>query len=262
MSGYLAIGNLELALGAGLLGLNLALSAALGLGLVRSTLVAASRMVVQLLLIGLVLEWVFANRQPAVVLAIAALMAAIAAHAAVRRTRRRFAGAFLDALAVILTVSFLVTGVALGAVLRPEPWYDPQYLVPLLGMLLGNALTGISLGLDRFTETCAERTDRIEALLALGATRWEAAREAIADALRVGLVPTLNSMTVMGIVSLPGMMTGQILAGAAPADAARYQILVMFMITACVGLATFGVVVLAWLRLFSARHVLELDRLE
>ena len=68
-------------------------------------------------------------------------------------------------------------------------------------------------------------------------------------------------MTTAGVVSLPGMMTGQILAGAAPGDAARYQMLVMFMITACVGLATFGVVMLAWLRLFSSRHELRLDRL-
>jgi len=261
MSSYIVIGDVDLALGAALLAVNLGLSAALRLGLAVSMLVAATRMVVQLMLVGLVLEWVFQNRNPFIILAIAMMMSAVAAHAAVRRTRRRFAGVYLSALLTILTASFLVTGITLGAILQPAPWYDPQYLIPLLGMLLGNALTGVSLGLDRFTESCAERADRIETLLALGATRWEAARGTVADALRVGLVPTINSMTVMGIVSLPGMMTGQILAGAAPGDAVRYQILVIFMIAACTGLATFGVIMLAWLRLFSGRHVLEVARL-
>jgi putative ABC transport system permease protein len=261
MTDYIVIGNFELAIGAALIAVNLGLSWALRLGLERTLLIAAVRMVVQLMLVGLVLEWVFATRHPLVILAIALAMSGIAAHAAVRRTRRRFAGVYLDSLVTILAASFLVTGLTLGLVLRPTPWFDPQYLVPLLGMLLGNGLTGISLGLDRFTEACAERSERIETLLALGATRWEAARSTIAESMRVGLMPTVNSMMVMGIVSLPGMMTGQILAGANPGDAVRYQILVIFMIAACTGLATFGVLMLAWLRLFSPRHRLLLSRL-
>jgi len=87
------------------------------------------------------------------------------------------------------------------------------------------------------------------------------AREAVSDALRVGLMPTINSMMVMGVVSLPGMMTGQILAGAEPSGAVRYQIMILFMIAASTGIATFGVVMAAYLRLFSPRHRLLLSRL-
>lgn len=258
---YIEIGLGQLALAAALLAVNLGLSVALRLGLARTILVAAVRMVVQLLLVGLVLEWVFAQRDPAVILALALLMAGLAGVAAVRRTARRFPGIYWDALVSVLGASFLVTGVAVVGILRVDPWYDPQYLIPLLGMLLGNALTGISLGLDRFMEGCVVGRDRIEARLALGATRWEAARDLVREALRTGMIPIVNAMTVMGIVSLPGMMTGQILAGADPGDAVRYQVLITFMIASCVALATLGVVLLAYRTLFSARHELRADRL-
>lgn len=260
-SPYLEIAWLDLALAATLLAVSLGLSLALRLGLSKSLLVASLRMIVQLWLIGFVLEWVFATEQPLVILAMALVMAAVAGVAAVNRTRRRFTGIYWDSLLTILTVSFLITGFTVLGLLEVEPWWDPQYLIPLLGMLLGNALTGISLALDRFLEGCTDRRDRLEVRLVLGATRWEAAQGEIREALRVALIPTVNSMMVMGIVSLPGMMTGQILAGADPADAVRYQILILMMIAACVSLASFGVVGLAFLRLFSPRPRLRRERL-
>jgi putative ABC transport system permease protein len=158
---------------------------------------------------------------------------------------------------VIVTTAFLVTGVSVLGILRPTPLWDPQYVIPLLGMLLGNALTGISLGLDRFLTGVLRDRARVEGFLALGATRWETAQEEVREALRVGLIPTVNSMLVMGIVSLPGMMTGQILAGAAPADAVRYQIMIVFMIAATVSTATFGVTMLAYARIFTSDHRLR-----
>jgi len=259
---YIEIGYGQLALGALLLVLSLGLGAALRLGLTRRLTVAAVRMIVQLLLVGVVLDWVFSTRNPAVILGIALLMAGLAGVAAVNRTARRFPGVYWNSLVTILAASFLVTGFALVGVLRVRPWFDPQYLIPLLGMLLGNALTGISLGLDRFMEGCAGGRGRVESLLALGATRWEAARHDVREAMRVALIPVVNSMMIMGVVSLPGMMTGQILAGADPGDAVRYQILIMFMIASCVGLASLGVVLLAYRALFDARHRLRLDRLD
>ena len=113
-----------------------------------------------------------------------------------------------------------------------EPWWEPRYLIPLLGMVLGNGLTGISLCLDALLESLAERRDRVEMELAHGATRWEAARTPLRDAVRRGMIPIINAMMVVGLVSLPGMMTGQILAGADPLEAVEYQIVVMFMLAA------------------------------
>lgn len=258
---YLAIGLPQVGLAAALMLVNVGLSWALRLGLARSLVVASLRMSAQLLLLGLVLDWVFGLNQPAPLLAIALAMATLAAVSAVNRTKRRFAGIYWDAFVSVLGAAFLVTGVALTAIVQVDPWFEAQYAIPLLGMVLGNVLNGISLALDRFTEGVSARRGRVEALLAMGATRWEAAHELVRDALRVGMIPTINSMLVMGIVSLPGMMTGQILAGAAPADAVRYQIVIMFMIASATALGGAGVTLLAFRRLFDARHRLRIDRL-
>jgi putative ABC transport system permease protein len=128
-------------------------------------------------------------------------------------------------------------------------------------MVLGNTLTGISLGLDRFMEGLVNQQSQIETLLTLGATRWEAAHGQVRDAIRVGMIPMINSMMVMGLVSLPGMMTGQILAGADPIDAVRYQIVIIFMIASSTALGTFGIVLLAFNALLNPSHQLRLDRL-
>lgn len=258
---YIVITNTQLVLAAMLLIVNVALSAAMRLGLTRDLLIGTVRMTVQLALVGLVLEWIFQTSQPLLILLMAVIMASLAGVAAVQRTSRRFPGVWWNSLVVISSSAFLVTGAAVTGILKVAPWYDPQYLIPLLGMVLGNALTGISLGLDRMLEGCVRNRNWIETMLSHGATRWEAAHEEIRQALRTGMIPTVNAMMIMGIVSLPGMMTGQILAGAAPMDAVRYQMVIMFMIAACTALATLGVVLLAWHTLFSKDHRLLSGRI-
>jgi putative ABC transport system permease protein len=234
--------------------LNGAVSLALGLGLGRKLLVAAVRMTIQLLLVGLVLDWVFAQSRWPTVVGLMLVMTVTAGLAAVRRTERRYPGVWLDSLVAVAASSWLVTAVALGAVVRAEPWYRPQYAIPFLGMILGNTLTGISLGLDRLGAELAGERDRVETLLALGATRWEAARPSVRRSIRAGMIPTLNAMAVTGIVSLPGMMTGQLLAGVDPGDAVKYQIVIMFLIASGAALGTVGVVLLAYRRLFNPWH--------
>ena len=184
----------------------------------------------------------------------AAVMVTAAGHAAVQRSSRRFAGVHAVAfLALVLSAGvtiWLVTGVVIGA----DPWWTPRLMIPLLGMILGNGLTGISLCLDTLLERLDERRAAVEADLACGATRWEAAREPLREAVRKGMIPILNAMTVAGVVSLPGMMTGQILAGAEPMQAVRYQIVVMFMIAAATSMGGMLVAVMVYRRLFNERH--------
>jgi len=261
MDGYIAIGYGQLALSALLILVNLGLSVGLRLGLERSLAIASLRMVIQLLLIGFVLEWLFTQENPILIIAISLVMASVAGVAAVNRTRRRFPGIYWNSLLSVLVSASLVTGLSVGGIIQVQPWLDPQYLIPLLGMVLGNTLTGISLGLDRFMEGITSQRDQIETLLSLGATRWEAAHTQVKEAIRTGMIPTINSMMVMGLVSLPGMMTGQILAGATPIDAVRYQIVIVFMIASGAALGTFGVVLLAFRRLLSPDHQLRLDYL-
>jgi putative ABC transport system permease protein len=154
-----------------------------------------------------------------------------------------------------------VTILALTTQVRPDPWYDPRYAIPLLGMILGNGMTGVSLGLDRLLTAAVQDKSAIEARLALGHAFAEAVRLPVREAVRTGLLPVINAMSAAGLVFLPGMMTGQILAGIPPTDAVKYQILVMFLIGGGTGIGVFVAVGLGSRRLTDARGRLRLDRL-
>lgn len=253
------ISTLHLAMAAGLMLITLGLSWRLRLGLGRDILISGLRMTVQLLLVGLILRWVFSLHNPVVVLAIGVIMAFLASQAASKRPEYPYPRLLLDCFLAIMCSSFLLTALALHIIVDVRPWYDPQYFIPMLGMVLGNGLTGVSLAVDRYTSELHHSRERIDALLAMGATRWEASHSAFTSALRTALIPTLNSMAVMGVVSLPGMMTGQILGGSSPDTAVRYQIVIMFVIAAATTAACFAVLYLAYLKLFDAHHRLRVS---
>jgi putative ABC transport system permease protein len=237
------------------------ISVALRLGLARRLGVASVRTVVQLSLVGLVLEWVFTLDQWPLVLAVAVSMIANASVAAVRRTTRRFRGVWLSGITAVTLSSSLTTWLVVAVVVGARPWWTPQYLLPLLGMVLGNTLTGLSLTLDRLMRDLDVRQAEVEQELAVGATLWEATRPLVQEALRTGLIPILNSMSVAGLVSLPGMMTGQILAGAPPLGAVAYQIVVMFMIAGATSLGALIGTGLVWRSLATPRHQLATHRM-
>ncbi|MGA7779781.1 MAG: iron export ABC transporter permease subunit FetB [Paraburkholderia sp.] len=251
----------DVAIAALLIVVNGALSVALKLDLERKLAWAAVRTVVQLLAIGYVLGWVFHYDRWFVVLPLMVLMTLIAGFAGANRGTRSYSGQRADSVVSIWVSSWLVAAVGLFVVIRIHPWYEPQYAIPILGMILGNTLTGVSLGIERMTEELTARRDRVDMALALGATRWEAAQQPARQAVRAGMIPTLNQMAVVGIVSLPGMMTGQVLAGQSPLQAVRYQIVIMFLIAASSALGTGGAVLLTYRRLFSAEHRFLASRL-
>ena len=251
----------DVALAALLIVVNGAVSVLLKLDLERKLAWAAARTIVQLLAVGYVLGWVFSHAHWYFVLPLMVVMTLIAGFAGAGRGKRTYAGQRADSILSIWASSWLVAAVGLFVVIRIHPWYEPQYAIPILGMILGNALTGVSLGIERMTEELTARRDRVEMALALGATRWEAAQGPARDAVRAGMIPTLNQMTVVGVVSLPGMMTGQVLAGQSPLQAVRYQIVIMFLIAAASALATVGAVLLTYRKLFSAEHRFLASRL-
>jgi putative ABC transport system permease protein len=190
-------------------------------------------------------------------------MLLVAGREVMARQERRFKGWWGYAVGTfsMFLSSFTVTVFALVVILGDSPWYTPQYAIPLLGMLLGNTMNGISISMDRLTHAAWEQRGVIEARLMLG-ERWdEAISEIRRQAIRSGMIPIINAMAAAGIISLPGMMTGQILAGAAPVDAVKYQILIMFLITAGTGLGTMAAVTIGAKHLFDKRQRLCLDRL-
>ena len=263
MGSYIALSYWELAVTSVLVIINAGLSIIFGLKVHRSLLVATIRMVVQLTLVGLVLTTLFAVVSPLWTGIAALAMVLFAGHEAAQRQNRRLSGWWFYGLGTgcMMMSSVLVTVFALITALRPNPWYDPRYAIPLLGMILGNCMTGIGLGLDTLTTSLVSRRAGVEAQLMLGATRQVAAAPVMRDALRSALMPTINSMAATGVVSLPGMMTGQILGGVPPAEAVKYQILVMFLIAGGTGVGAVTAVFSGVYRLTDGRHRLRLDRL-
>ena len=234
------------------------------LGIARSMLIAALRTAVQLSLIGLVLEALFATSALHWIALMALVMLLVAGHEVVARSPRRLTGAWSFAIGTVsmFISSFSITLLTLIVIIGPDPWYQPQYAIPLLGMMLGNTLTGVALGLDRLTDGVWRQRALIENRLMLGERWQQAVGDIRRDAMRAGMIPTINAMATAGIVSLPGMMTGQILAGSTPALAVQYQILIMFTITAGTGFGTLAAVLAGSRRLFDKRERLRLDRLQ
>jgi putative ABC transport system permease protein len=235
----------------------------LKLRLAGQLVVAAVRTAVQLLLVGFALKALFAHADPWWVALAAGIMLLAAAREVVGRQKRRFTGwwAFSVGAVSMAVSSFAVTVLATVVVIGIEPWYHPQYLIPLLGMLLGNTMTGIALSLDRLTQTAWEQRDVIEARLALGQEWSEAIAGVAQDSIRSGMIPIINSMAVAGLVSLPGMMTGQIIAGSPPGEAVKYQILIMFLIAGGTGMGVLAAVGLGARRLFDRRARFRPERL-
>lgn len=258
-----ALSPFDLMVAAGLVGMVAVLSWWLKLGLGKEVVVAALRTTVQLLLIGMVLKALFAYVHILWLVIMSMVMLTAAGREIMQRQNRRFAGWWgfgVGTLSMFIS-SFSITVLTLLAVIQLDPWYTPQYAIPLLGMLLGNTMTGIAVGLDRLTQTACDQREIIEARLMLGHPWQQAIMSIRKNSVRSGLIPIINSMAAAGLVSLPGMMTGQILSGTPPVEAVKYQILIMFLIAGGTGFGTVVAVGLGARRLFDERHRLRLDRL-
>lgn len=224
----LSLGQLGLALG--LMVAAIALSAWQQLGLEVSLAIATGRTVMQLLVVGFLLSIVFSLRNPWLVLAVIGVMLSIAAVVARNRISKKIP-LMLPLVGGSILISTALTLVYVTAiVIRPETWYEPQYVIPLAGILLGNAMNGAAIAGERFASTLNASRLEVETHLSLGATPWQATVRYRREAIKAGLIPTLNAMMVVGVVTLPGIITGQLLSGVEPTNAAAYQMLIMFML--------------------------------
>ncbi len=202
----------------------------LQLGVVRDTLVAVARMTIQLLLVGLYLKYIFQLNNALVSLLWVAGMMVVANFSILKNAgleRRLF---FWRSLAGVAASTLLVSAWFILVAIRPDPPYDARYMVPIVGMVLGNCLRSNVLSLERFYSGIRRNENEFTTYLLLGADLHEAVRPYLRDALRAAVNPTIATMATMGIVSLPGMMTGQILGGSMPATAIKYQIGIMLCI--------------------------------
>lgn len=261
-SGVVPISDFQLAISVILIIIAGAISASLKLGLLKSLVWGTVRTFIQLTLIGYVLKYLFAANNLWLISAMIIVMCLVASKASVKRTPNvpdyPLSLAFWSLFASTVLVGIIVVRV----IISPEPWYSARIVIPIFGMILGNSMTGIALSLDRLYGEAYARAGEIEALLAFGASPWEAARGCVKEAIRSGMTPTINSLMVVGIVSLPGMMTGQILGGADPHEAVRYQIVVMLMISAAVAIGCLMLVGLSYKKLFDEDGALKPEILQ
>jgi putative ABC transport system permease protein len=224
------------------------LSVWLKLELERDMVVSAVRATIQLLIVGYILNAVFHAERLIFVLLMVALMIAVATHNASKRGKG-LSGVWWRVLAAIAVTEVLTQGfLVLIRVIPPTP----RYLIPVSGMLIGNAMIVAGLALNRLQSEAHSHRQEIVAVLALGGTPKQAVMPYLKQALRASMLPTIDSTKTMGLVQLPGMMTGQIIAGANPVEAVRYQLLIVFMIIASAAITSIVLGFLTYPRLFNA----------
>jgi putative ABC transport system permease protein len=227
------------------------------LGLERDLVLGSIRTIVQLYAVGLILAAVFAAARWYWVLLILAVMTTIATHAAVSRLPKPLPGAYGIAAAALTLSTAGTLAYVIAVVIQVRPWYEPQYIIPIAGMILGNSMTSAALAGDRLQADLRARAAEVETRLALGFSGREAVQPLVRAALRAAMIPTVNGMMTVGLVQLPGMMTGQILAGSSPLTAIRYQIVVVFMLAAGTALGSLLFVRLAVGRYLTPAHQLR-----
>ncbi|NLB53709.1 MAG: iron export ABC transporter permease subunit FetB [Syntrophomonadaceae bacterium] len=250
-SGYIPISNWQLILSLVLVLITGLVSMLMKLGLFKSLLWGTFRAFIQLMLIGYLLTFIFELNNLLIIIAIILLMSFIASREATRRVTKIAFNPSISSFLTLTASTFLVGIIVVVLIIAPEPWYSARIVIPIFGMILGNSMNAVALALDRMHSEIYAHIDQVEQMLAFGATPWEASRYYIRKAVEAGMTPTINSLMVVGLVSLPGMMTGQILAGMDPSEAVRYQFVVLIMIAAAVAIACLLIVSLTYKKMFN-----------
>jgi putative ABC transport system permease protein len=218
----------------------------------KEIIISSIRMTLQLILTGYILVYVFNTPSPFLTILILTAMEMFSIYNIIKRTKKKLSKKLKQIIALSMisgTVSCLLF--FLFVVVRISPWYNPQYFIPIAGMLIGNSMTGISLGVNRLVDSMEKQKDLVEGALMLGATPEMASKHIVDDAFDSAILPTINSMVGMGIVFLPGMMTGQILSGTSPVTAIEYQIAIMLGILGSVALTVVLFVQLGYKTFFN-----------
>ncbi|KAL0073129.1 hypothetical protein F4703DRAFT_1899754 [Phycomyces blakesleeanus] len=239
------------------------ISILLGLRLEKSLIISAIRCLIQLTIMGYILEDVFKARHPALVMLMTFVLIILGAYETVyNKSKLTYKGMFMSVL-VSTGFSTLFIGI-IGAkwAMRQDPFWIPETFIPTMGMLLGNMMSGMAVALSSCLSSLTTNKEHMETYLACGASRWEAGRSIAIEAVRLAMLPTINQMSVIGLISIPGMMTGQILGGASVMNAVRYQQIIMFLISASTALGVLSAVVACIRVIIDSRHRLRPERIE
>lgn len=258
MKDFVNISYVDLTIAAGLFSLVILLSYVKKLAVAKEMTIAMFRSFLQLTAVGYVLDFIFSRNEWYSVIGMLLFMLFYAAYNGIKRVKHKFEKGY----AIFITAMFCGAGAVLiltiFAVLRVKPWYRPQYIIPIFGMIGANAMNSSTLALNSLTEMMRKEKKTVMARLSLGLTPYQASLPVIQSAARNSLIPTINNMMVMGLVTLPGMMTGQIIGGVSPLQAVRYQIVIMYMISAGNTVTSIIAMMLAYKTFFTKRKQLKI----
>jgi len=224
----------------------------------RQIIIASMRMTVQLTGMGYILLFLFQKPHWSLSLLMLCIMLGFAIYNAKKRVNDTMSKELKRLLGVSMIVGYASTAfLFIGFVLGVRPWYNPQYFIPISGMIIGNAMTGVSIGANRLCGIMTERREQIENSLMLGATPAMATRELVNEVFDGAILPTMNNMLTMGLVSIPGMMTGQILSGTFPMTAIKYQMGIMLAILGCTAITLVIFVTMGYQTFFTKEATLR-----
>lgn len=233
------------------------------IGREKEIVIASMRMTMQLVLVGYVLSYIFENDHPLVSVLFLGIMLAFAIRNVASRCRYSLGTEIRRAIALAMTIGASTSlFYFLLVVVQVIPWYTSRYFIPIAGMIIGNSMTGVSLGVNHLIGDMHKQSLLVEGALMLGASPKVAVKEIVNNAFDSAILPTINSMVGMGIVFLPGMMTGQILAGASPLTAIQYQIAIMLGISGSVALSVIVFLHYGYRTFFNEWNQLVLERSE
>lgn len=228
----------------------------------KDVAVGTIRTFVQLLAVGYVLKWLFNLNHWLPLFGVLAIMIAFASWEGTKRPEVHIPHLFKILYISILISSGITLIMTVGVIIPVDPWWRPNYFLPLAGILIGNALNGAALTADRLGSEIQQRRFEIEAALALGSSSTRAVNRSLRASVRAAMIPSINSLMTVGIVHLPGIMVGQILAGTPPVQAIRYQIVIMYMLISVKAIGSIITGMLVYRQFFTGRHQLRIGLLQ
>ncbi|KAA8819041.1 ABC transporter permease [Bifidobacterium vespertilionis] len=248
-----------LAITVALVAVSAGLSWIMRLGVERRMLWATMRSLAQLLAMGYVIKYVILWNNPWICFALIAVMILAAIQITLTRASNIPKGLAPQVLLTLAVCVVLQISVVIELIVRPHPWYAPAVLVTMTGMLLGNVVAATAVAMSRFFSDMKARRYEVEMMLALGATPFEAAKPSISASVKMGMIPTISQLASSGIVLIPGMMAGQVIAGADPIMAGKYQFVVLAVISALTLIADSLIMILVYRTSFTDRDQYRAD---
>ncbi|MGO1060192.1 ABC transporter permease [Planococcus sp. FY231025] len=227
----------------------LVLSKTFNLGLGKDTMIATVRSIIQLLAVGYVLKFVFASNSLIYIFLMVTLMIVAATHNA-QKKGAAIQGITSKVAATLVFVEVLTQSILIGFDITPA---TAQYIIPISGMVIGNSMVLSILFLNRFTAEVESQQDQTELILSLGGTPKQAIHRQLIRSIKASMIPTIESQKTVGLVQLPGMMSGQIIAGADPIQAVQFQLLIMFLLLTTAAVTSISLGFLSYPTLFNRR---------